>query len=66
VIVLLALIVEMDILHGVFTVTDLTSGQWLACLAIGSGVLWVGELVKVVLRARDRRRRGDDIGTVIL
>ena len=30
VIVLLALIVEMDVLHEFFTTTDLTSGQWLA------------------------------------
>jgi Ca2+-transporting ATPase len=54
VIVLLVLMVEMDIAHGFFTTTDLTSGQWLACVAIGSAALWVGELVKVVLRARDR------------
>ena len=52
VIVLLTLIVEMDIAHQFFTTTDLTSGQWLACAAIGSAVLWVGELVKIVLRAR--------------
>ena len=52
VIVLLALIVEMDVLHGFFTVTDLTSGQWLACAAVGSVVLWVGELLKIVLRAQ--------------
>jgi P-type Ca2+ transporter type 2C len=55
VIVLLALIVEMDVLHGLFATTDLTSGQWLAGVAIGSTVLWVGELVKIVLRARGRR-----------
>jgi P-type Ca2+ transporter type 2C len=55
VIVLLALTVEMDILHSFFTTTDLTSGQWLACAAIGSAVLWVGELVKIVLRTRTRR-----------
>ena len=55
VIVLLTLIVEMDIAHQFFTTTDLTSGQWLACAAIGSAVLWVGELVKIVLRARARR-----------
>ena len=54
-IVLLTLIVEMDIAHQFFTTTDLTSGQWLACAAIGSAVLWVGELVKIVLRARARR-----------
>ena len=55
VIVLLTLIVEMDIAHQFFTTTDLTSGQWLACAAIGSAVLWVGELVKIVLRTRARR-----------
>jgi Ca2+-transporting ATPase len=66
VIILLTLIVEMDALHTFMTVTDLTSGQWLACAAIGSTILWVGELVKIVLRARDRRRRGDDMGTVVL
>ena len=56
VVVLLALIVEMDALHGFFTPTDLTSGQWLACAAVGSAILWAGELVKIVLRARARRR----------
>ncbi|MBL8927636.1 MAG: HAD-IC family P-type ATPase [Pseudonocardia sp.] len=55
VIVLLVLIVEMDVLHGFMTTTDLTSGQWLACVAIGSAVLWVGELVKIGLRARVKR-----------
>ena len=55
VIVLLVLIVEMDVAHGFMTTTDLTSGQWLACVAIGSAVLWAGELVKIVLRARARR-----------
>ena len=58
VIVLLVLIVEMDVLHGFFTTTDLTSGQWLTCAAIGSAVLWVGELIKIVLRARARRAAG--------
>ena len=50
VIVVLAIVVEMDVLHGFFTTTDLTSGQWLACAAIGSSTLWIGELVKMVLR----------------
>jgi hypothetical protein len=44
VVVLLGLVVEMDMLHGVFTTTDLTSGQWLVCAAIGPVILWVGEL----------------------
>jgi P-type Ca2+ transporter type 2C len=58
VIVLLVLIVEMDALHGFFTTTDLTphSSQWLVCAAVGSTILWAGELVKAVLRSRTRRR----------
>ena len=55
VVALLVLIVQADVLHGFFTTTDLTSGQWLACAAIGSAILWVGELVKIVLRARARK-----------
>jgi Ca2+-transporting ATPase len=55
VVVLLVLIVEMDVLHGFMTTTDLTSGQWLACVAVGSAILWVGELVKLVLRVRANR-----------
>ncbi|WP_406729291.1 cation transporting ATPase C-terminal domain-containing protein [Streptomyces sp. GD-15H] len=57
VIVLLVLIVETDALHGFFTTTDLTPGQWLACAAVGSAILWTGEVLKTVLRARARRAR---------
>ncbi len=57
VIALLVAIVEMDALHGLFTTADLTSGQWLACAAVGSTILWTGELVKIILRARSRRPR---------
>ncbi|HXV92178.1 MAG TPA: HAD-IC family P-type ATPase, partial [Pseudonocardia sp.] len=56
VILLLVLIVEMDVVHGFFTTTDLTSAQWLVCAAVGSAILWTGELVKIVLRSRARRR----------
>jgi len=55
VVVLLVPVVEMDILHGFFTTTGLTSGQWLVCAAIGSAILWTGELLKIVLRTRARR-----------
>jgi Ca2+-transporting ATPase len=57
VIVLLGLVVEMGVLHDFFTTTDLTSGQWLTCAAVGSAILWAGELLKLALRARARRRR---------
>jgi Ca2+-transporting ATPase len=55
VVVLLVLVVQLDALHGVFTTTALTSAQWLVCVAVGSTILIVGELLKVVLRARLRR-----------
>jgi Ca2+-transporting ATPase len=57
VIVLLVTIVEMGALHRFFTTADLTSGQWLACAAVGSTILWAGELVKGLIRARHRQRR---------
>ena len=55
VVLMLVLIVEMDALHGLFTVTNLTSAQWLVCVAVGSAILLVGEVVKGILRARARR-----------
>ncbi|MFD0212846.1 cation-translocating P-type ATPase [Streptomyces hirsutus] len=58
VIALLIVIVETDALHGFFTTIDLTPGQWLACAAVGSSILWTGEVLKTVLRARARRTRG--------
>jgi len=54
---LLVATVEMPVLNRFFTTTDLSSGQWLACAAVGSTILWLGELLKVVLRARQRLRR---------
>ncbi|MEU3792433.1 cation-translocating P-type ATPase [Streptomyces fructofermentans] len=55
VIALLVVIVETDALHDFFTTTDLTPAQWLVCAAVGSAILWVGEVVKAVLRARAHR-----------
>lgn len=52
VVALLVLVVQVDALHGFFTTADLTPAQWLVCAAIGSAVLWTGELVKLVLRRR--------------
>jgi len=56
VVVLLVLVVEMEVLRGFFTTTNLTSGEWLACAGVGSTILVVGEVVKAVARARLRRR----------
>nr|WP_246040853.1 cation-translocating P-type ATPase [Streptomyces cadmiisoli] len=58
VIALLIVIVETDALHGFFTTTDLTPGQWLTSISVGSAILWTGEMTKAVLRARTRRTHG--------
>jgi Ca2+-transporting ATPase len=58
VIVVLVLIVEIPALQGFFTATDLTTGQWLSCAAVGSCILMMGELVKATLRAQSRRAAG--------
>jgi Ca2+-transporting ATPase len=55
VVVLLALLVHWDALHGLFNTTDLTSGQWLACTAVAATIVVAGEVVKAILRARRRR-----------
>jgi Ca2+-transporting ATPase len=52
VVALLVLAVQVDALHGFLTTADLTGTQWLVCAAIGSAVLWVGGIVKLVLRRR--------------
>ncbi|MGD6979379.1 MULTISPECIES: cation-translocating P-type ATPase [Citricoccus] len=46
------LVVHLPLLQGAFGTAALGWDQWLACLALASGVLWSGELRKVVLRAR--------------
>jgi P-type Ca2+ transporter type 2C len=58
VVVLLLLLVELGVMHQVFNTQDLTSWQWLVCAAVGSTILWAGEIVKIVLRARARKRSG--------
>ena len=46
------LITETRILKGVFHTVSLTSDQWLLCLVPGVILLILGEISKVVLRAR--------------
>lgn len=49
-------VVQLPLLNTAFTTTPLSAGQWLVCVAVSSGVLWVSELRKLILRALDRRR----------
>jgi P-type Ca2+ transporter type 2C len=50
------LVVHLPFLQGALGTAALGWEQWLACLALASGVLWFGELRKVVLRARTARQ----------
>ena len=54
VLVLLILVVEVPAARGFFITADLAPGQWLACVAVGSTILVIGEVVKVIARARLR------------
>jgi Ca2+-transporting ATPase len=56
VVLLLVLIVELAALRDLFTTTDLTSGQWLICVLVGSSIVVVVEVVKAIARARMTRR----------
>lgn len=55
VLLLLGAAVELEALHAFFTTVDLTFEQWLVCLLVGSAILWAGEILKAVLRRRQRR-----------
>ena len=46
------LVTQMRVLQDVFQTTPLTGNQWALCLAPGIILLLLGELAKVVLRAR--------------
>jgi Ca2+-transporting ATPase len=50
-------VVYLPPLQRAFSTVSLQPGDWLRCAAVGSTVLWLGELRKLVVRARDRARR---------
>ena len=49
-------VVYVPVLQQAFSTTALSAGDWLACAAVGSSVLWLRELSKVPVRARRRDR----------
>lgn len=42
--------VQLPLFNTAFTTTPLSAGQLLVCVAVSSGVLWVSELRKLILR----------------
>ncbi|MCY7287593.1 MAG: cation transporting ATPase C-terminal domain-containing protein, partial [Cryobacterium sp.] len=55
VIILQILVVQIDVLQGLFDTTSLSATQWGLAVLIGSSVLWVEEIRKAVVRATGRR-----------
>ncbi len=49
-------VVHVPFLQQAFSTTALGLGDWLQCLAVGSSVLWLNELRKLLLRAWRARR----------
>ena len=54
------LITQMRVLQDLFRTVPLTGNQWAICLLPGVILLVLGELTKVVLRARRARRPGEE------
>ncbi|MBT9527554.1 MAG: cation-translocating P-type ATPase [Rhizobacter sp.] len=50
-------VVHVGLLNLAFGTVPLSLEQWAVCVAMGSAVLWLGELRKWVLRSRDARPR---------
>jgi Ca2+-transporting ATPase len=49
-------VVYVPFLQHAFSTTSLEAGDWLRCGAVGSTVLWLRELAKMMTRARQRGR----------
>ncbi|MGH7413172.1 MAG: cation-translocating P-type ATPase, partial [Candidatus Rokuibacteriota bacterium] len=49
-----AAVVYIPFLQQAFSTVSLSAGDWLRCAAVGSSVLWLRELSKVIVRARSR------------
>ncbi|MET3859764.1 Ca2+-transporting ATPase [Dietzia sp. 2505] len=61
---LLVAVVQVPFLQGIFDTTPLHADEWLLAVAVGSSILWLEELRKVVARWRARRQEGS--GTMVV
>jgi len=57
-VVLQVAVVEVPFLQVAFGTAHLSAEHWIACVVAATLVLWVSEVQKVALRARDRARAG--------
>jgi Ca2+-transporting ATPase len=54
-VVLIVAAVGIDFLNRILDTTELSFGQWSTCIGLAASLVVVDELVKVVIRRRDRR-----------
>jgi Ca2+-transporting ATPase len=47
------LVTEIGILQRIFDTQSLSASQWVICIIVGSAVIWVMEIAKLVLRRRE-------------
>jgi Ca2+-transporting ATPase len=45
----------VPVLQDAFSTVSLTAGDWLVCLGVGSSVLWLNEIKKLVARGLGRK-----------
>lgn len=62
--VLLSLLLQMAVvyvsfLQQAFSIVSLNLDDWLLCATVASSALWLGELSKILIGARDNRTKGD-------
>jgi P-type Ca2+ transporter type 2C len=49
------LVVYTPVLQKAFSTTNLSMADWIKCLAVGSSVLWLREVCKIVVRRRQKK-----------
>ena len=47
------IVIYVPFLQDAFSTTSLDAGDWLLCTAVGSSVLWLRELSKIITRATE-------------
>jgi Ca2+-transporting ATPase len=56
-VLLQAAVIYVPFLQQAFSTVSLSPGDWLLCVAVASSVLWLRELSKMFIRAREKRTK---------
>jgi len=58
-ILLQVMVIYIPFLQQAFSTVSLSPGDWLLCITVASSVLWLRELSKIFIRAREKRTKKD-------